>query len=127
MEKIKTIFFVCLVLLSSCFCDNEYQIASFELIYLNLSASTEVYLVKWRDAELDTNFIKTLNEEDNKLVLLNLKENSNLSYFICLESFTHCDTISNFSVIRGKCDQIKSRDFEFNNTKRTSSKIEVYL
>lgn len=128
MVKIKLLILTMIVLLlSSCFCKDEYQVAYVEIEYQNLSSATNVFLITEQNAIQDTQYIESLTPEENTLSLLNLQENSNKRYIIYLEAFNYSDTITDFSIKRGKCDEIKSYSFDFNNVKKTDNKITVSL
>ncbi len=120
-------FGLVVLLLSSCFCKDEYQVAYIEIEYQNLSSATNVFLIREQNTIQDTQYIESLTPEENTLSLLNLQENSNKRYIIYLEAFNHSDTITDFTVKRGKCDGIKSYSFDFNGVKKTDNKITVSL
>ncbi len=118
---------VVLLFMSSCFCKGPYEVIGVDVVYQNLAGSSDVYVIReFNNANsiADMDYVKTVSEGDNSITLFPFERGWDS---INLENFNQYDTLSDFAITRGKCDNIKNYSFYFNSLKKTSNTIEVNL
>lgn len=129
-HKFNFIIFTALIFFLPSCCDEYYEIGLLHIRYENLIPADNVLIISQStsiaNAPLDTSYLGGISLPNDYTVEFLLPK-SEFIYYVYLYNNGRVDTIADYHITRGRCEQIKSQSFKLNGEFKEGNEVLISM